>query len=274
MLTLIQCFDPIPLKNIIGCLRLKPEKLIFLGDEKVVQASLPRYKAFLKSKGIKTEIRLYHVDTNRTNEILTTMRSLMKSEKECVIDITGGKDTFVLASGILLGELGEAVNIQKFDSKSGLTIDLDGDGNTVSGEMAKLSAEELIRLMGGIIHPEFEEPPKSYPIEKIEPLWRFVAKDPRAWNRNVSVLYEFERRSASKNEIILSKKALSESIANYKEKEKTFVKLIEGLGESRQLLSRDGSPIISNIGNPWKGIYHTGRALAECLRRMAILENK
>ena len=56
-----------------------------------------------------------------------------------------------------------------------------------------------------------------------------------------------------------------------------FVKkyfLIEGLGESRQLLSRDGSPIISNIGNPWKGIYHTGRALAECLRRMAILENK
>lgn len=56
-----------------------------------------------------------------------------------------------------------------------------------------------------------------------------------------------------------------------------FVKkyfLIEGLGESRQLLSRDGSPIISNIGNPWKGIYHTGRALAECLRRMSILENK
>ncbi|MBP3941697.1 MAG: AGE family epimerase/isomerase [Christensenellaceae bacterium] len=56
-----------------------------------------------------------------------------------------------------------------------------------------------------------------------------------------------------------------------------FVKkyfLIEGLGESRQLLSRDGSPIISNIGNPWKGIYHTGRALGECLRRMAILENK
>jgi mannobiose 2-epimerase len=44
--------------------------------------------------------------------------------------------------------------------------------------------------------------------------------------------------------------------------------LIEGLGESRQLLRRDGTPIVSNIGNPWKGIYHTGRALAECVRRI------
>lgn len=40
------------------------------------------------------------------------------------------------------------------------------------------------------------------------------------------------------------------------------------LGESRQLLSRDGTPIIANIGNPWKGIYHTGRSLAESIRRM------
>ena len=265
MLTLIQCFDPIPLKNIIGCLRLKPEKLIFLGDEKVMQASLPRYKAFLKSKGIKTEIRLYDVDTSSTNDILKTMRSLTKSEKECIIDITGGKDSFILAAGILMGE--QNIRIQKFDSKSGLTIDLDRDGNTISGETAKLSAEELIRLMGGIIHPEFEEPPKSYPIEKIEPLWRFVAKDPRAWNRNVSVLYEFERRSASKKEIILSKKTLSESISGYKEKEKTFVKLIEGLRESG---------VIEDMGE--KGLFHyryTDSVLQEAVRKAGnILEMK
>lgn len=37
------------------------------------------------------------------------------------------------------------------------------------------------------------------------------------------------------------------------------------LGESRQLLDRTGKPIIANLGNPWKGIYHTGRAIAECI---------
>ena len=40
------------------------------------------------------------------------------------------------------------------------------------------------------------------------------------------------------------------------------------VGESRQLLLRDGTPVAASMGNPWKGIYHTGRALAECLRRL------
>ncbi len=40
------------------------------------------------------------------------------------------------------------------------------------------------------------------------------------------------------------------------------------VGESRQLLDKTGKPLVSNIGNPWKGIYHTGRAFAECLHRL------
>ena len=40
------------------------------------------------------------------------------------------------------------------------------------------------------------------------------------------------------------------------------------VGESRQLLDRRGDPIVADLGNPWKGIYHTGRALAECLDRL------
>jgi mannobiose 2-epimerase len=39
-------------------------------------------------------------------------------------------------------------------------------------------------------------------------------------------------------------------------------------GESRQLLNRIGEPIVSNMGNPWKGIYHTGRSLAETIQRI------
>ena len=43
------------------------------------------------------------------------------------------------------------------------------------------------------------------------------------------------------------------------------------VGESRQLLDRSGQPIVSNMGNPWKGIYHTGRALGECIKRFHVL---
>lgn len=45
-------------------------------------------------------------------------------------------------------------------------------------------------------------------------------------------------------------------------------------GESRQLLSKEGKIIIGDLGNPWKGIYHTGRALAECIDRLELLATK
>ena len=40
------------------------------------------------------------------------------------------------------------------------------------------------------------------------------------------------------------------------------------LGEWRTLLSEDGTPIVSGLGNPWKACYHTGRAMDECLKRL------
>ncbi len=46
------------------------------------------------------------------------------------------------------------------------------------------------------------------------------------------------------------------------------------VGESRQLLDKYGNPLVSNIGNPWKGIYHTGRAFAECITRLDSLIGK
>ena len=39
-------------------------------------------------------------------------------------------------------------------------------------------------------------------------------------------------------------------------------------GEWRQLLKRDGTPVCADMGNPWKAIYHTGRAMLECKRRL------
>ena len=46
------------------------------------------------------------------------------------------------------------------------------------------------------------------------------------------------------------------------------------LGEWRQLLNRAGAPIVSDIGNPWKAFYHSGRSMMECVSRLGkILES-
>lgn len=40
------------------------------------------------------------------------------------------------------------------------------------------------------------------------------------------------------------------------------------VGEWRQLLTAKGEVLTGSIGNPWKGIYHTGRAMLECIERL------
>lgn len=40
------------------------------------------------------------------------------------------------------------------------------------------------------------------------------------------------------------------------------------VGEWRQLLKKDGSVVVGSIGNPWKAMYHTGRTLMECKKRL------
>lgn len=40
------------------------------------------------------------------------------------------------------------------------------------------------------------------------------------------------------------------------------------VGEFRQLVSAEGDVLVGDIGNPWKALYHSGRALQECLHRL------
>ncbi|MCX8130607.1 MAG: AGE family epimerase/isomerase [Clostridia bacterium] len=46
------------------------------------------------------------------------------------------------------------------------------------------------------------------------------------------------------------------------------------VGEWRQLLDKCGNIIAGDIGNPWKAIYHTGRAMLECMQRLERLINR
>lgn len=57
----------------------------------------------------------------------------------------------------------------------------------------------------------------------------------------------------------------------------TFIKdnfLSKEFKESYQLLNRKGEVLISNLGNDWKGMYHTGRSLAESLKRLQHIMDK
>lgn len=245
-MTLIECFDWEPVENIISCLRLQPKKVIFLGNEEIMRPSIRRYRAFLESKGQRTELVMKGVKMNNLNHIVSALKQIIEEEKECVIDLTGGDEQVVMAVGAVLASLDDntrkKVNVQRYNFLAGAPVDCDGDGKVIPGEDPLLSARELVALHGGIVHPVAEQPPKSYSPSSLDPLWYLVREEPRKWNKLITALNEFQSRSFSEEEVYVPLSALSSAINDFDRKKamaQTLLHALEKAGAIDDKSSKD-----------------------------------
>ena len=234
-MTLIECFDRECVHNVLGCLRLKPEKAIFLGDGEQMQDALTRLGCFLQSRGIKTRLMPYHVRMDRMDDITMVLRNILRKEDDYIIDITGGSEELLLAVGLVLGEMDKdrrsRIEVQKFDPVTGNAMDADGNGKIISGSDAALTVAEVISLHGGVIHPESHQPGEHYRPGDVLPLWNAMCADRKEWNKAVMALNEFEARCDSDNEIYLRLEELQGSVNQFRAKEDRMWWLLEKLSE-------------------------------------------
>lgn len=227
-MTLIECFDPIPIRNALACLRLQPDKVIFLGDMEIMESKIHAYRQLFTRRAKHTQIELHHARLDDLNNIYHTLKDIVDQEDECVIDVTGGAEQLLMAVGALtIGQKEKKLSVQKFDWRSGNVLDVDGDGKTICGQEAQLTAQELIRLQGGTVYPYSPQPAQTYRPGDIQKLWELVCEDPRSWNKTIAYLNEFESRSGAGMEIFLPIKSVAASIRNFGEKEKTVRALLE-----------------------------------------------
>lgn len=221
-MTLIECFDREPVRNIAGCLELKPEKLIFLGEMEQMQAGVARYRAFLARRGIGTQVTAKQVPMDDPARIKASLKEILETEKTCVIDVTGGGETLLLAVGAVLAELGREVPVRTSDM-----------------EAASLTVQDVIFLHGGVVHPQSQQPSESDTLDMLQPLWELASRDPRSWNRQIGILKEFESRSESRTEIELYISELRNSVSDFEEKETVVRELLDEL--NNQGVIRDNS---------------------------------
>ena len=221
-MTLIECFDREPVENIISCLRLNPQKVIFLGDEEIMRPSIRRYRVFLESRGQRTELVMKAVKIDNLNNIMSVLTEIIREEKECIIDLTGGDEQVVMAVGAVLASLDEdtqkRVSVQRYNFLKNAPVDCDGDAAVIRGDDPLLSARELVALHGGVVHPIAEQPPKRYTPSSLDPLWYLVRENPRQWNKLISALNEFQSRSFSEEEIYVPLSGLTSVIDDFERK--------------------------------------------------------
>jgi len=211
--TLIECLDPQPIRNIAGCLELKPGKVVFLGDPDALAETKERYRALLKDQG--TEVFTESVDLRDKSRIESLLKQILGREGACVIDVTGGTEAFLLAVGAVSATWGEQLKLH--------TADLYG---------APLTVNELIRLHGGVIHPGSCQPAMTAKASDLQPIWALSSRDPREWNRRVGILKEFESRSDNKEIIDLEISRLEKEINGFAQKEFVVRNLVDMLSRA------------------------------------------
>ena len=217
MMTLIQCYDPNRLENLAGCLRLMPEKLYLLGDGEQMSEAITQYEEVLKLRGQNLRIRPRSITGFSIAQVAKLLKELTEWEHDPVIDLTGGDIRVVMAAGALLASEKTAgrLRVQRYDPVADEYVDCDGDGRIRPGKEIALTAEQLITLYGGTIHPQKPPFPANYTARALEPLWSVVRSGPKDWNHWMRQLADLESRAGFAMEIDLEVKKLYSSMAKY-----------------------------------------------------------
>ncbi len=226
-MTLIQCFSDSLWDNLAGCLRLRPDKLILLGDRTAMEEPSGQYRRIVRARGISVKVELRSVQGLEYDQIAEVLLGILRQEEDCVIDLTGSDERVTLAVGAVMALAQDRqVRVQRYDWEKMLDVDCDGDGQVIRGQNAWITVPELIALHGGTIHPNSSQPEKGTTPRELDCLWPIVAEAPKEWNRRISVLREFESKSERRNEIKLTLEELRNQIRNYDEKEVLVLELL------------------------------------------------
>ena len=185
-MTLIEFYDKTKLENIAGALLLRADKLIFIGDnQKAITKSIPVYQNLLEKRNINTEICYKTVNKNNLSVIVEQLSLIVEENDDCVFDLTGGEDLYLVALGILMEKYPDRIQCHRFNFKNSTITDCDADGNVAKAELFDISIEENILLYGGRI--TFDENSVSFVFDNdfnldVEKIWTISKEDQKRWN--------------------------------------------------------------------------------------------
>lgn len=196
-MTYIEFFEKDAAENLCTCLTKAPDRVILLGDKmKHMQKHAERYKKILADRGIDADIICRTVNKNNMQNIIDSLSQIVETYENCVFDLTGGDDLYLVAMGIVFEKYKDKdIQMHRFNIRNGTIIDCDQDGHTIlEDESIKLSVEENIRIYGGDIVYEHERANTTIAWnmtaefkEDIDAIWEICKEDVRLWNTQIGV---------------------------------------------------------------------------------------
>ena len=202
-MTFIEFFEKDAIENICSSLAKAPERVFLIGDkQKLMQKHAERYKAILQARGVEVEFICRAVNKNKIQTIIDALSAIVEEYDDCVFDLTGGEDLYLVATGIVFEKYKDRnIQMHRFNIRNNTIVDGDQDGQTILTEQGpELSVEENIRIFGGdIIYDDCQEDKtcrwdmNADFREDINSMWEICCKDTRLWNTQICVLETAEK---------------------------------------------------------------------------------
>ena len=106
MQTLIELYDKRPLENVLGVEMFRPERVVYICPEAVAadQNIQKKLRTFFRHRGIKIELVFFRASVFDAEAMLRVFRKVLEQYPDASMDITGGTDAVLFASGLLCAE--------------------------------------------------------------------------------------------------------------------------------------------------------------------------
>lgn len=190
MKTLIELFDPCQIENVIAGLSLSPEKIIFVGFEKVMKPTMfEDLKTFFNIKRPEIVIESKQVSRYDYDKIYCALDQIITDNEDCCFDLTGGKELVLVAMGAL--SVVRNIPMVQFNIRSGNLMKIQNSNDIECVNSSEISIGECVSLHGGSIVKntvtDYEWDINAEFQDDVFKIWDICRNDCLAWNTQANM---------------------------------------------------------------------------------------
>ena len=195
-MTIIEFYDKVSLDNIAGAMLCNADRVILVGDHRgKMERSMRIYESILRNRNNNTTLSYMSINRNNLQNIVSVLSQIALSDDECVFDLTGGEDLYLVGIGIVMNKFEGHVQCHRFNFHNNMLYDCDADGNVCSTRPFSISIEETVSMYGGMVVKDENRPLHTYNWDltddfygDIEIMWDICKRDVGLWNLQTAII--------------------------------------------------------------------------------------
>ncbi len=198
MQTLIELFDERPLENVLGVDMFRPSRVIYICPEGAAsdQTIQRKLRAFFQHRGLKVELVFMRASVFDADAMLRVLRKVLAQYPDAALDITGGTDAVLFASGLLSAESDLPVFTYSRRRNRFYNIRNAGFANNVLCDIV-YSVQDCFLMAGGSMRcGRVDNALLQRYLQDIEPFFKLYLRHRRQWTRIVNYLQRVSANTA------------------------------------------------------------------------------